>query len=223
MSVAVVLLSGGIDSATALYWALKQSYTVLAVTYNHRSRPSREREAARIIAHRAGVSHLEIELPFLQTAADIMKENIDAFKEIKVPEGYVPTRNLIFYTLAAYYAEIYRANYIIGGHLETDSIEFPDATPGFFMAIEQIINDTRLNEGPNVTNRINLLMPFLQRSKADVVRIARELKVPLELTWSCYHDGTEQCGECESCSERADAFAEAGLTDPLMLDVKKDP
>jgi len=211
MSIAIVLLSGGIDSATALYWALKQGFTVQAVTYNHRARPSRERQAALSIARRAGVNHVVAELPFLQTAADIIKENPTAFGGINVPEGYIPTRNLIFYALATYFAEIYGANYIIGGHLETDSIGFSDATPRFFMGIERLINDTKMGIGSDHSDGIHLLMPFLEKSKSDVVRMARELGVPIELTWSCYYDRAEQCGECESCLEREDALEKAGF------------
>ena len=209
--VAIVLLSGGIDSATALYWALNQGYTVRAITYKYTSRPRGELEATRKIARRAGVDCLEIDLPFLKTAKNIMEENPAAFKGIKVPEGYIPTRNLIFYTLAAYIAEILDANFIIGGHLKTDSIGFPDATPKFFQAIEQLINDARLDNSVSDSDRIRLLMPFIQKTKSDIVKMARELGVPLELTWSCYYDGAQPCGECESCLEREDALASAGI------------
>jgi 7-cyano-7-deazaguanine synthase len=220
MSVAIVLLSGGIDSTTALYWALRQGFTVGAITYNYHRRPSRELEAARKIAYHAGVNCLEIELPFLQTAADIVRENSATFKGVEVPEGYIPSRNLIFYAIAAYYAEIHCANYIVGGHLQTDSIGFPDASPTFFLAIERLINSSRLDNESN-DPRVRLLMPFLQRSKTDVVKMASELELPLELTWSCYYDRDDQCRECVSCLERADAFAEAGLIDPLKENKKK--
>ena len=199
MPVAIVLLSGGIDSATALYWALKQGYTVQAVTYNYRGRASREAEAARKIARHAGVGQREVELPFMQTAAGIMRENPSAFNGVNVPEGYVPTRNLVFYALGAYYAEVYGASCIVGGHLVTDSIEFPDATPGFFQGLEQLINSTRLGDASNGLNKARLLMPFLDKDKAEVVKMAYELGAPLELTWSCFYDLEEQCGRCGTC------------------------
>jgi 7-cyano-7-deazaguanine synthase len=218
LTLAIVLLSGGIDSTTALYWALKKGYSVQAVTFVYRGRPERELEAAQLIALHAGVNYLETELPFMKTAADIVKENTTALAGVKVPEGYIPTRNLIFYSLASYYAEIYGANYIIGGHLETDSIGFPDASPKFFSSIEQLINDFKYDRGSDTSKRIRLLMPFLEKSKTDVLKMAIEMKVPLELTWSCYYAGDKPCRKCVTCLERADAFAGAGLKDPLMHD-----
>jgi len=133
MSTAIVLLSGGTDSATLLYWALKQDYTVQAVTYKYPSRPRQERNATRKIAKSAGVDCVEVDLPFLQTAADIKQEDPAAFKGVKVPEGYVPARNLLFYAVGSYYAEVYGAKHILGGHVQTDREGFPDATPTFFL------------------------------------------------------------------------------------------
>lgn len=213
MRVAIVLLSGGVDSATALYWALRQGYTVRTLSYKYRSQASKEREAASRIARHAGVEHLEVEIPFLQTVTDIRRVNPAAFKGVEVPEGYIPMRNLVFYALGTYYAEIYGANYIIGGHLKTDSIGFPDATPKFFKKLGQLTNYSIPCNKSEENSGIKLLMPFLKKSKTEVVRIASELGVPFELTWSCYYDGLEQCGECMSCLERENAFEEAKLLD----------
>lgn len=213
MSTAVVLLSGGMDSATLLYWALKENYIVHVVTYNYPSRPSQELKATRMIARSAGVECIEMALPFLKTAADIKKEDSTAFKGVKVPEGYVPTRNLIFYSLAYYYAEIYSANLIIGGHVKTDREEFQDAAPTFFQEVERLVNSVKQGKEHNT----RLMMPFIEKAKSDVVKLAAELRVPLELTWSCYYDRDEHCGKCESCLERTEAFKNAGLKDPLNL------
>ncbi|UCH02469.1 MAG: 7-cyano-7-deazaguanine synthase QueC [Candidatus Bathyarchaeota archaeon] len=207
MSTAIVLLSGGMDSATLLYWALQQNYALQAVTFNYPSRPSQELKATRKIASSADVNCIEVALPFLKTAADIKKENSDAFKGVKLPEGYIPARNLIFYALAYYYAEVYGVNLIIGGHLKSDREGFPDATPTFFKEVERLVNSIKLRKEPN----IQLLLPFIEKTKLDVVRIAIELGVPLELTWSCYYERDEHCGKCESCSERAEAFEKSGL------------
>ena len=211
---AIVLLSGEVDSATALYSSLKQGYNVQALTYNYRSRVPREQEAAREIASHAKVKLIEVELPFLQNAADIAKENPSAFQGVNVPEGYVPARNLVFYALATYHAEIQAAEYIIGGHLVTDSQGFPDAIPGFFHSLEQLINSTRLARESDKNIGIHLLMPFLGKTKTDIVKMAVELGVPLELTWSCYYNRSEQCGECVTCLEREEAFTKAGVEDP---------
>jgi len=210
---AIALLSGGIDSATALHWAIKQGYNIEALTYNYPSRVPAEQKAARDIASHAKVKLIEAELPFLQNAADITKKNPNAFKGINIPEGYIPARNLVFYALAAYHAEIHAADYIIGGHLITDSQGFPDATPNFFHRLEELINSTRLASETNKNTEIHLLMPFLGKTKTDIAKMAVELKVPLELTWSCYHNGSEQCGECVACHEREEAFTNAGVKD----------
>lgn len=153
---------------------------------------------------------------FLGAVMGLGEENSVFFKETNLPEGYIPTRNLVFYALATYYAEIFGSNYIIGGHLETDSIGFPDATPKFFVSLERLVNDSRPNSGSKAPREIKLLMPFLEKSKTDVLKTAMELKVPLELTWSCYYDEDKPCKKCVTCLERADAFSRVGLKDPLM-------
>jgi 7-cyano-7-deazaguanine synthase len=157
--------------------------------------------------------YIEISLPFLQSATDLKRTDSHLLKGIKVPEGYIPTRNLIYYALAAYYSEVYSAEYIIAGHLETDSIGFPDATPAFFQAIESIINLMQLN--PKEIFPKQILLPFLTKTKTEVIQLAVQLKVPLELTWSCYYDNLVHCENCESCWEREEAFDEAEINDPL--------
>jgi 7-cyano-7-deazaguanine synthase len=201
------------DSATLLYWALKQKYSVHAVTFNYPSRPSQELKATHKIASSAGVDCIEVALPFLKTAADIKKENSTVFKGVKVPEGYVPARNLIFYSLAYYLAEVYGSNLIIGGHVKTDREGFPDATPTFFQEVERLINSVKLGK----ESKIQLIMPFIEKTKLDVVKKATELRVPLELTWSCYYDRDEHCGKCESCMERTEALEKTGLKGRLTL------
>jgi 7-cyano-7-deazaguanine synthase len=150
-----------------------------------------------------------------------------------VPEGYIPARNMVFYASAAYYAEVYGAGCIVGGHLETDCIGFPDASAGFFSAVERLISLARpvmvSQEGKNVSragdgqvadsggsgDAVRLLLPFLRSGKSDVLRLGFELKVPLELTWTCYLDGKIQCGSCAACLERKQAFESIGLLDPI--------
>ena len=87
------------------------------------------------------------------------------------------------------------------------------ATPAFFQAIESIINMTQLNQ--ENTSRIQILLPFLTKTKTEVIQLAVRLKVPLELTWSCYYDNLVHCENCESCWEREEAFEQAEINDPL--------
>jgi 7-cyano-7-deazaguanine synthase len=115
--------------------------------------------------------------------------------------------------LAYYHAEVYGANLIIGGHVKTDREGFPDATPTFFQEVERLINSVKLGKESN----IQLIMPFIEKTKYDVVKMAAELRVPLELTWSCYYDRDEHCGKCESCLERTEALEKTGIKDPSTL------
>ena len=209
----IVLFSGGIDSTTALFWALDQGFDVIALSFNYPSRARQELQATRRIAKMIKAQYMEISLPFLQSATDLKRSDSHLLKGIQVPEGYIPTRNLIYYALAAYYSEVYSARYIIAGHLETDSIGFPDATPAFFQAIESIVNMMQLNQKAMIPKQI--LLPFLTKTKAEVIQLAMQLKVPLELTWSCYYDNLVHCEKCESCWERQEAFDQAEINDPL--------
>lgn len=222
----MVLFSGGIDSTTALYWAVRQGYRVRPVTFVYPNRPRMELEATRRIASRAGLDCVEAELPFLETARDIRSRDPSAFGTSVVPQGYIPARNMVFYASAAYYAEIYGAGAIIGGHLETDCIGFPDATVGFFSTVEQLISMARLTtalptgdghvtDGGGSGNQVRLVLPFLQFDKSEVLRLAFELDVPLELTWTCYLDGEAHCGSCTNCLERKQAFEGVGAVDPI--------
>lgn len=195
------------DSATLLYWALQQRYVVQAVTYVYPSRPARELTATRAIARGAGVDCREVALPFLQTAADLRKEAATALPGVRPPEGYVPARNLVFYAVASYFAEVYGADLLLGGHVQTDRDGFPDATPAFFHAIERLVNRVQSKDDRS----LRVCLPFLEKTKGEVVKLALELQVPLDLTWSCYYDRATPCGRCESCVERADAFQSAGV------------
>lgn len=205
---AIVLLSGGMDSATALYWALQQGFTVHAVTVNYRGRAVRERRATRRIAARAGVACREVALPFLASAADLRRAIPDALAGLTVPEGYLPARNLLFYAVAAYHAEVLNADVIVGGHVKSDAEGFPDATPAFFRALERLICASQLPRGAQ-PKRVRLRLPFLTWSKTEVAALALRLGVPLDLTWSCYYDRDAECGTCESCQEKWEAVRRA--------------
>jgi 7-cyano-7-deazaguanine synthase len=208
MPTAIVLLSGGMDSATALYWALQQGFTVQAVTVNYRGRAAHERRAARRLAARAGVPCREVALPFLASAADLREATPDALAGLTVPEGYLPARNLLFYALAAYYAEVLNADVIVGGHVKSDAEGFPDATPAFFQDVERLISASQLMQGDR-PKRVRLRLPFLAWSKTEVAALALRLGVPLDLTWSCYYDRDAECGACEACQEQREAVRRA--------------
>ena len=202
---AIILLSGGIDSVTALYWALNEKYSCHALTFDYKWRPKREINAAELIASRAGVKLTRVEIPFMYQATDLRFEGFPIPSATHAPEGFMPYRNLIFYSIAAYYADLLGFNTIIGGHLKEDAGVFSDANAEFFKALEDLIMRSK-HENDNTEVRI--ILPFEDMNKEDVVKLAYELKVPLELTWSCYGDFEQPCEKCTSCRKRDLALLE---------------
>ena len=204
MNRALVLLSGGIDSAAALAWT-KQNYPeVVALTFQYYLRPFRERLSVFRLLEVFRAPLIEVPAQFLREAADL-PQSLNA----EVPEGYVPNRNMIFYSIACYYAETKECDTIVGGHIGIDSESFPDASTDFFERFSDLANNALL------TRKIKIELPFAKSTKAEVIKKAIEWGVPLESTWSCYWDATQPCGKCVSCIERAEAFSAIGVQDPL--------
>ncbi len=182
MKTALVLLSGGMDSAAALWWA-KARYRVVTLAFRVPNTPAGERRAARVVSKLAGaVGHRDVELPFLTNHVPGR------------PDGYLPQRNLVYYSVAASIAEQVGATVIVGGHLATDSEDFPDARREYFERIEAMTG-------------IRVELPFIRKTKRDVVRFGLRAGVPFDKTWSCFREGRRPCGECSSCRERADSLA----------------
>jgi len=204
MKCALVLLSGGLDSAAALAWGHQNFSEVRAITFQYHLRPFRERLAVFRLLQHFPSSLLEIPLSFLKETVDFDR----SFAE-KVPQGYLSNRNMIFYSIAAHFAEMQHCDVLIGGHTAEDRDAFPDAGPAFLKRLENLIN-----EAMQMKN-ICIELPLSQYSKLQVLEKAQEWKVPLDCTWSCYWDKSLPCGECVSCLERADAFRQLGIEDPL--------
>lgn len=204
MSRSLVLLSGGIDSATALAYVHRQSSEVIALSFEYHLRPFREKLASYRLLQVYPAKLIETPLPFLKEAGDALPR-----LPAGIPEGYVSNRNLIFYALAAHFAELTGCERIVGGHTAEDREAFPDASPSFFQRLESLINEAML------MRKIRIELPLSDMSKLEVLRQAHEWGVPLQYTWSCYWDGAVPCGRCVSCTERAEAFRLAGLEDPL--------
>lgn len=205
MSRALVLLSGGIDSAAALAWT-KQNYPeIIAITFQYYLRPFRERLAVFRLLEIFRAPLIEVPTEFLREATDLNQP-----LNSNVPEGYIPNRNMIFYSIACYYAESQACDTIVGGHIGIDSEAFPDASGDFFQRFSDLANYALL------TRKIKIELPFAKNTKAEVIKNAIAWDVPLESTWSCYWDRTQPCGKCISCIERAEAFATVGVPDPLV-------
>lgn len=191
---ALVLLSGGVDSAVALWWARRRFRTVRALTFTfaYRSRP--EKRAARRLARAAGVALEEIRLPFL-------RENPRAPGR---SPGYLPARNLLFYSVALSRAEALGARAVVGGHNGADPARFPDAGESFFLELERLAASVGYA-------KVRILTPLSRLDKAGVVRMGVALGTPLHLAWSCYGRGPRPCGRCPACREREEAFRKCGL------------
>jgi 7-cyano-7-deazaguanine synthase len=205
-----VLLSGGIDSATALYLT-KKNLGVRALTFEYQGIARRELEAAKAVAARAGVIEQRVvRLPDLREAADI-----PGFGPRGLPPTYIPLRNSIFYAFAASYAEETGAAAIVGGHNRDDTDVFADVSSEFFRSLERAFWS-----GSKILrrNRLRIDRPLESRTKVQVIRLAATLGVPLELTWSCHQDKRQHCWRCDGCLTRARSFIEAGVQDPLKLE-----
>ena len=219
MEKAVILISGGIDSAVSLYWAKARSWDVRPLTFHYFRRPPQEVVATRKVLEAAGIVNLrEIDLPFLREVDDLKAGGIENATLLRSPEGYIPARNMVFYALAAYAAEPLGARWVIGGHNGSDPEAFPDASPKFFNFFNSMY---RLGLWSYPQTPVQILLPLSGKSKVDVVRLGLELGVPFELTWSCYWDRAKHCGTCASCTERREAFEALGVPDPIEYETNR--
>jgi 7-cyano-7-deazaguanine synthase len=216
MDRAIVLLSGGVDSAVTLWWAKQRGWDIRPLTFDYHGRPRREQEAVRALTSRAGTKLVRsVDLPFLKEVDDLRKEGIENPRLLESPEGYIPGRNLIFYGLAGHYAELDGVRYIVGGHNGIDPESFPDSSPKFFNFLNSVF---RLSLWSYDVSPVQILVPLSGKTKEDVVRQGLEVKVPFDVTWSCYWDRDVHCGTCASCRERREAFAKLGVEDPVAYE-----
>ena len=217
------MFSGGLDSTTALCWALSKGYDCLAVSFDYGQRHSRENAAARAIARRLRVKLYEIKLdfPWFRTSSlvnpgmklpDVKLSKIG--RKGDIPSTYVPGRNLVFASAGFSLADAEGAEAVVLGPNVVDYSGYPDCRPEFYRALSKAAAyGTRSGAGGE---KIKLLTPLIKLSKAQIARLAVKLKAPLELTWSCYRGGKKPCGRCDSCKLRAKGFADAGLADPAL-------
>jgi 7-cyano-7-deazaguanine synthase len=221
---AVVLLSGGLDSTTALAIARAQGYECHALSFEYGQRHVREIESARRVAAALGArAHLVLHLDLRAIGGSALTADIPVPKgrsetEIGagIPVTYVPARNTIFLSHALAWAEVLEARDLFVGVNVLDASGYPDCRPEFIDAFERLANlATKAAVEDHVRFRIHA--PLIEWSKAEIVRRGLELGVDYALTWSCYApepDG-RACGLCDSCQLRRRGFQEAGLPDPL--------
>jgi 7-cyano-7-deazaguanine synthase len=210
----VVLLSGGLDSTTLAYYLVKEldmDIATLSFDYGQRHGP-KELEAARRTARNMGVEHRHAELPRSLFAGSALTS-----LDVDVPEGHyaddnmaitiVPNRNAVMLSLAFALAESLKFDAVAYAAHAGDHAVYPDCRPEFMVAFQEM-QDLALGR------HVELIRPFAEKTKADIVSIGEVLDVPFELTWSCYKGGEIHCGKCATCVERQEAFSLAGVDDP---------
>ncbi|RMG90702.1 MAG: 7-cyano-7-deazaguanine synthase QueC, partial [Zetaproteobacteria bacterium] len=218
MSHAVVLLSGGLDSSTALAWAVRrQGWTCHTLAFDYGQRHKIELDAASSVARSLGVRDhrvIRVDLRTIGGSAltDDMEVPKDSHKESGIPVTYVPARNLVFLSLAAGLAESVHASHIVIGANIVDYSGYPDCRPAFLEAFEQC---ARLGTKAGVEGKpLSIEAPLLHLHKYQIIKLGLELGLDYSLTRSCYDplpDGMP-CGHCDSCHFRLEGFRRAGHT-----------
>lgn len=219
---AVVLVSGGLDSAVAAAIAREEGHDTYWLTLAYRQRHAVEIDRARALATALGAAqHLVVDVDLRAVGGSALtgdlavpKQRSDAERGTGIPVTYVPGRNLIFLSIAAAHAEVVGATVIYFGANVLDYSGYPDCREEFIRAFESAVRaGTKAGaEGRSITVRA----PLLTLTKAEIIQRGRELKVPFHLTHSCYDPvGSLACGRCDSCLIRRQGFAKAGVEDPV--------
>lgn len=219
MPKAVVLLSGGLDSTTTLAQALEDGCEVTALSFRYGQRHTRELDSAKNVCDHYGVRHVVVDIDLSMYRSALTRKDIDVPMDRPgdlaedIPVTYVPARNIVFLSIAAGLAESVDADRIYIGANVVDYSGYPDCRPEFFEAYEAMLaKGTKAGvEG----HPIRICTPILHHSKADIVRLGKKLKAPLEMSWSCYNGGEKACGHCDSCRLRLEGFREAGYKDEI--------
>ncbi len=220
---AVVLLSGGLDSSTALAIAAERGFVLYALSFRYGQRHARELAAAQRVAQHFGCREhtvIDVDLRTIggsaltSVATDVPLGRSEAEIGSGIPVTYVPARNLVFLSLATAHAEVLQADDIFLGINALDYSGYPDCRPEFLDAFARTAN-LATKAGTQDGRTLRFHAPLMAMSKADIVREGTRLGVPWELTWSCYLGGNVACGQCDSCQLRLKGFASAGMSDPL--------
>jgi 7-cyano-7-deazaguanine synthase len=213
-SKALVMLSGGLDSATCLYWAKENFSQVYAITFDYYDRIENEKKATLALAKNARALELfRINIPFIKEFSEFDGGGHRPLTKDKRLSSYIPARNLIFYSIAAHYAEFFGIRWIIGGHNKDDGLFFKDATSSFIKDMNSLIDQGCLysDNKPHT-----IVAPLVDLDRIGIINLAIRLRVPLDLTWSCHHAGETHCGRCYACESRSEAFRFLRMSDPAI-------
>jgi 7-cyano-7-deazaguanine synthase len=222
---AVVLLSGGMDSATTLAEAIAQGFEAHALTVRYGQRHEAELERAAAVAHAVGAASHRLasaDLAFAGGSAltdpsiPVPKSREDETIGAGIPPTYVPARNTVLLSLALAWAEVLGARDLFIGANALDYSGYPDCRPAFLEAFEALARVATKAGVEGESFRVHA--PLMRLTKGEIVRRALELRVDLSLTWSCYDPAPGQvpCGLCDACVLRARGFREAGIEDPAL-------
>ena len=225
---AVVLLSGGLDSVTCLYWAKANYANVTAVSFNYGQRHNSELNAAKKIAVTAQVNHRIIDIDLAQLGGSALTDASLVVPDAKqtdfsdnqhndsIPITYVPARNTIFLSYALALAEVTQSNAIVIGVNAVDYSGYPDCRPEYIEAFEKMAN--LATKTGVMGNHLHIATPLLHLSKAAIIKLGVSLGVDYALTVSCYRADSEgrACGHCDSCYLRQQGFLQAEIDDPTI-------
>jgi 7-cyano-7-deazaguanine synthase len=218
---ALVLLSGGLDSVTALAWARQQEYVFRGtISFIYGQRHIREIDAASSVAAHYGLSHQVVTLSaisgsLLTDLGDIPQgRDLSSLSETIAPT-YVPNRNMIFLAYAAAHSLLGDAMYLIGGWNAADALNYPDCRDSFLASTEQTLRLATLRE-------FTIIRPLIRDDKPAIVQRALALRAPIHLTWTCYLGEGLACGKCDACQLRIKAFQKVGVIDPVPYAITVD-
>lgn len=216
---AVVLLSGGLDSATVLYVARKEGIHCYCLSFDYGQRHRRELVSARRLASGAGSPFEIISFSLPWKGSALLDEGVSipkgrTLKEMgeDLPSTYVPARNTIFLSFASSWAEAIGAFSIHIGANALDFSGYPDCRPEYFEHFNRMIAKGTKRK----TRAIEVVAPLVDKTKSEIIQWGTQLGVPYAWTWSCYEGEEVPCGACDSCLLRAKGFEEAGIEDPLL-------
>lgn len=221
MRKAVILLSGGLDSAIALHLAKSEGFELHTISFDYGQRHNRELNAAKAVAQQAGVANHQVVTLKLDkwggsslTDKQMVVEDGNVNRS-DIPVTYVPARNMVFLSVAASLAEAIGAQDIFIGVSQVDYSGYVDCRQEFIDGMEKAINLGTVM-GAEKNQPIKIHAPFVNKTKAEEIQLGVKLGVDFGLTWSCYRGGEKPCGTCDSCLLRAKAFAEAGVIDTAL-------
>ncbi|MFH1709677.1 MAG: 7-cyano-7-deazaguanine synthase QueC [bacterium] len=202
----IVLLSGGLDSTTTLYYAKNKGYNCRALIFDYGQRHVKEIRSAVRIARAAKIPYqiIRIKLPWKGSSLLDKTTRIPANRIIgkKIPSTYVPGRNTIFLSFAVSYAESIGADAVFIGANAVDFSGYPDCRPEYYKVFRTLI------QKGTKAKRIKIVTPLIKMTKSQIIKLGLKLGAPLELTWSCYKGGRHPCGVCDSCRLRRKGFRE---------------